>query len=146
MSVKRFPPAVFVLLVLLLAACGPGGEATDTGGLVIRLAAAPEGYTGSYLTVDVTDAAGEPVTDAAVSLEGNMNHAGMVPVLTEAVLDEADGATDGRYQVPFSFTMMGDWIVTVKVERSDGTTATQNIDVTANEANVTIESQGIDHE
>lgn len=140
MNAKRFPQAALILLVLvLLAACGPADDAADTGGLVIDLEAAPEGYTGAYLTVAVADAAGEPVTDATVSLEGNMNHAGMVPVLTEAVLDEADGAMDGRYQVPFAFTMMGDWIVTIKVERPDGTTATQNIDVTANEAAVTIE-------
>lgn len=135
-------PALATMLViaaLLLAACGPTGETGSNAGLAIDLEAAPEGYTGSYLTVTLADAEGVPVTDAAVSLEGNMNHAGMVPVLTEAILDEADGAVDGRYRVPFAFTMMGDWIITVKAELSDGTAATQNIDVRANEAEVTIE-------
>ena len=131
--------ALVVITLLALSACGQSDETGADVGLSIGLEAAPEGYSGSYLTVTVADADGAPVTDATVSLEGNMNHAGMVPVLTEAVLDEADGAADGRYQVPFAFTMLGDWIVTAKVELPDGTTASENIDVTATEANVTIE-------
>jgi hypothetical protein len=64
-----------------------------------------------------------------VSLEGNMTHAGMVPVLTESVWDGADGSEDGVYHIPFEFSMLGDWIISVKIENRDGDRFTQDIDV-----------------
>lgn len=87
-----------------------------------------------YLKVNVIDAAGAPVTDAQVSLEGNMNHAGMAPVVSDPVFDDADGAADGVYQVPFEFTMLGDWIITVSVETADGKAAGAEVDVSVREA------------
>ncbi len=67
-----------------------------------------------------------------------MNHAGMTPVLAEPTTDEADGNVDGVYHVPFAFTMRGDWIVTVSVVLADGTTFTQDFDlsVTADKVDV----------
>jgi hypothetical protein len=120
--------AILCLVSLLFVGCG-GRTVDDTAGLQITLIPAPEGFAGAYLTAQIADATGAPVTDASVKLEGNMNHAGMAPVFSEAVIDDADGAVDGSYRVPFAFTMLGDWIITVSVERPDGTKATQNIDV-----------------
>lgn len=87
-----------------------------------------------YLRVSVTDAAGAPVTDAQVSVEGNMNHAGMVPVISDPVADDADGAADGVYQAPFEFTMWGDWIITVSAATADGKTASVDVNVSVSEA------------
>jgi copper(I)-binding protein len=83
------------------------------------------------LVVILTDAAGTPLTDATVALEGNMNHAGMIPVLANPVADDADGSADGRYHLPFTFTMLGDWIVTVNVTRADGSSFSRNLEVRA---------------
>ncbi|MEZ4709933.1 MAG: copper chaperone PCu(A)C [Caldilineaceae bacterium] len=90
--------------------------------------AAPAG--GGQLSVEVADASGAPMTDATVSLEGNMNHAGMAPVMAEGVTDDADGAADGVYHLPFEFSMNGDWIMTVSVKLADGATETHDIDAT----------------
>jgi len=67
-----------------------------------------------------------------------MSHAGMVPVEVAAVTDNADGTVDGRYRLPFVFSMLGDWIMTVTVTLADGTTVTQDIDATVGEAGVTV--------
>lgn len=125
-----------LILALGLAACGPGDTApADQPDITVTLAPAPEGPTGDYLSVTLADGDGAAITDATVGLEGNMNHAGMAPVLGNPVADDADGSTDGVYAVPFAFTMRGDWIVTVSVNLADGTTFTQDIDlsVTADE-------------
>lgn len=96
----------------------------------MTLVPAPEGAAGEHLTVVLTDEENQPITDASVSLEGNMNHAGMAPVFTDEVHDADDGAADGRYRAPFRFTMLGDWIVTVSVQLADGTTAQQDVALT----------------
>ena len=125
-------------LVLALAACGRSQDAVDAAGLQVTLI--PDGsYPGETLVVAVRDKAGQPVTDATVSVEGNMNHAGMTPVLTSSVLDGADGEEDGRYTLPFQFTMLGDWIVTVKITPRDGNTLSTDIDLRAAADVVTVE-------
>lgn len=96
------------------------------------------GENGESVTIQLTDAEGDPITDAMVSLEGNMNHAGMVPVVTDSVADDADGAADGAYLVPFGFTMNGDWIITVNAELADGSTETQDVNVTVTEEGVEV--------
>jgi copper(I)-binding protein len=83
------------------------------------------------LVVILTGVDGSPITDATVALEGNMNHAGMIPVLADPIADAADGTADGRYHLPFTFTMLGDWIITVTVTQADGTTFSRNLDVRA---------------
>ena len=106
---------LLMLTLLILSACG--GRATPASDLRIELrTGAGSVHTGATtLTVQVTDAAGRPVEDAAVSVEGNMIHAGMVPVFTAAT-----GGQDGLYTAPFTWTMSGDWVVTVKVTLPDG--------------------------
>jgi hypothetical protein len=76
------------------------------------------------LTVTVRDRAGEPVSNATLHLEGHMSHAGMAPVL-------ADGAqrTPGVYEVPFSFTMQGDWVLLISATLPDGRRTERRIDV-----------------
>ena len=102
------------LTLLALNACG--GRATPASDLRIELRTAENIHTGAAtLTIHVTNAAGQPVEDAAVTVEGNMTHAGMTPVLANG-----QGGPDGLYSVPFNWTMAGDWVVTVKVTLPDG--------------------------
>jgi copper(I)-binding protein len=81
------------------------------------------------LVVVLTDASGAPITDATVAVEGNMNHAGMIPVLADPTADDADGNADGRYHLPFTFTMLGDWIITVTVTQADGSNFSRNLEI-----------------
>jgi copper(I)-binding protein len=126
----------------LLAACAaaPGGPTSD---LQIEVVAAPGGAKTQALSVTVSDADGAPVTDAQVSLEGNMNHAGMAPVLVAPVSDDADGTADGLYVLPFEFTMLGDWIMTVTVEWA-GTKSSRELPLAVSAAGVKAGDQPID--
>lgn len=122
--------ALALVAFSLLAACGAGNQAGVNPAVQIALIPAPEGKDGEYLTVALLDVESQPITDAGVGLEGNMSHAGMVPVISDTVHDADDGVADGRYQVPFRFTMLGDWIMTVSVQLADGTAARQDINLT----------------
>ncbi len=123
---------VLILIALLLAACqrpaSSSGE--DNADVQISLQPAPEEEA---MIVMLANADGTPITDAIVALEGNMNHAGMIPVLAEEVTDDADGSVDGHYRLPFTFTMLGDWIITVDVTLADGSSFSRNLDVRASE-------------
>ena len=54
-----------------------------------------------------------------------MTHAGMVPVFAQTT-----GGKNGRYVVPFEWTMGGDWTVTVDVSLEDGRTISREFPVT----------------
>ena len=127
---RSFLLVSLILMLTFFAGCGADNEPAPGADLQISLIPAPGGLAGDYLQVQLADAAGVPITDAQVALEGNMTHAGMVPVIVSAVTDAADGSGDGIYQLPFQFTMLGDWIITVAVTLADGTTVTRDIDVT----------------
>lgn len=145
---KKFLLSILLtIILLLLAGCGGdhdhtdhgddhGGSGHDNTSENINIMLEPSGYPGESLSVMLTDRDGNPVTDANVSVEGNMNHAGMAPVISEPVEDGADGAEDGRYEVPFAFNMSGDWIITVSAEMADGTVEMQDIMLNANEDGV----------
>lgn len=81
----------------------------------------------------VTDTeSGEPVSDAYLSVKGDMAHTGMVPVLSSAKT-----GTDGKYTVPFEWTMGGDWILTVSVLLPDGSLVERNFNLVVDGDNVT---------
>lgn len=77
------------------------------------------------VTVKLTDADGRPIRGADVRVEGDMSHAGMVPVVVEAV-----PAGDGVYKTGnFKFTMGGDWILIVTAKLPDGTELKKQVKV-----------------
>ncbi len=127
-----------LFLMVSLGACNRTNDNAAAAGLYVTLLPAAEGIQGEHLIVKIVDDEGLPVTDVTVSLEGNMTHAGMVPVLTESVWDGADGSEDGVYRIPFQFSMLGDWIISVKIEDRDGESFSQEIDVVATSSSVTI--------
>lgn len=115
------------LLVLLAVVGGCRGD-VDAGDpdVAVRLGISPTpplvGPT--RVLVEVRDG-DRPAVDAAVALEGSMNHAGMVPVLDSAV-----ALDPGQYVVPdFDFTMSGDWTVEVRVRLADGRTLARRFPV-----------------
>ncbi len=130
---SRLSPSAFCRLLLLLAAvmfvgaCQRQSRQPSTGDIRIELdtplfspAVGP-----THLRVRLLDRAGNPVDNAVVHARGDMTHAGMVPVFTEAT-----GAQDGRYMLPVEWTMSGDWIVTVDAELPDGRSASRQFELT----------------
>ena len=131
---------MLILLVCtgLIAACGRQAS-TDDSGIQVTLLPSPAGQAGEFVTIRLSDATGQPVTDASVGLEGNMNHAGMAPVFTDSRLDSADGSSDGLYTIPFQFDMLGDWIVTVLITNADGATVRRDISVNVSTEGISVE-------
>jgi hypothetical protein len=60
------------------------------------------------LTITLRRPSGEALAGAAVRLEGHMTHPGMAPVVADAT-----ERTPGVYDLPFEFTMQGDWVLLV---------------------------------
>jgi hypothetical protein len=76
------------------------------------------------VTVNLHDAQARPIEKARVELEGNMSHAGMVPVFGQAT-----EVAPGRYEATLEFTMGGDWFILVRADLPDGRSLERRIDV-----------------
>ena len=122
-----FPILIIIILTGFLSACGRiQANQQKLADINIELSVEPTqpAVGPAQLVVIVTDAAGRPINNANLQVEGNMTHAGMVPVLAQATAGE-----NGRYTVPFEWTMGGDWIVTVTATLPDGSTAEEQFDL-----------------
>lgn len=69
----------------------------------------------SQLLIALTDADGEPITDAALNVTGQMLHEGMLPMRGRASAAQDDGV----YRVPMVWSMPGDYVVTVVAQNAD---------------------------
>lgn len=145
-SMRRLACLMALLLAVgVLTACAAGAPADTAvdapvtaanGADTLSMALLPpEEQHGGSLAVRVVDGDGAPVTDASVRLEGDMNHAGMIPVISEPVEHEADGI----YRVPFEFTMLGDWIISVFVTTADGVEHETQIELGVREEGLVLE-------
>ncbi len=111
-----------LLVPLALAGCTQGGTG-NAGSTQVTLTTTPAqpAVGPAQVTVTLKDASGNPIDNAQVAVEGDMTHAGMVPVQANAV-----GEGSGQYVIKdFSFTMGGDWVLTVSATLPDGTKAQQ---------------------
>jgi hypothetical protein len=128
MKLNHFRLVMIGLLVLLmgLVGCRESAKKSKTAADVdIQFSVDPAPAVGeSSIVVTLADKDGNLINDAKVAVRGDMNHAGMVPVLAET-----DKSEDGQYTIPFEWTMGGDWIVTVTVTLADGSTAEKPFDV-----------------
>lgn len=100
--------------------CSRGDDEDDGGAgdiqVEMRVTPDPPEVGPAVIEVALRDGDGEPINGAELEIEGNMNHAGMQPVIVEA-----GGEQDGRYTSDgFEFTMGGDWIITVRGTLPDG--------------------------
>jgi hypothetical protein len=84
--------------------------------LSVAISPTPPPVGQSRLIISLADSAGAPVKGAFIVVEGNMSHAGMVPVEDTALAEEP-----GRYGISdFSFTMAGDWVLDLQATLPDG--------------------------
>lgn len=122
----RFIPLLLLIPLILVGCRESQQESTDTADLLIDIAYEPDPPSAGEATllVFVTDADGSAVDDATVEVLGDMTHAGMMPELREI-----EGGEDGLYRVPFTWTMGGDWILTVTATLPDGASAEREFEV-----------------
>ncbi len=118
------------LLLVLVALSSPllacrQGAATDTG-YRVEISVSPErpSVGPADITVRLSDGSGAAVKGATVEVEGNMSHAGMVPVLADA-----REVAPGRYEADLRFTMAGDWVILVRAALPDGRSLERSFDV-----------------
>lgn len=120
---------MFLLVALavgtMLAGCRKGAEA-QTDILIAHEIAPQPPVVGVPATVSlkVTDEAGRNVAGAKVRIEGNMSHAGMAPLFTEAV-----EVAPGHYQAHLAFNMSGDWVLLLDLTLPDGRKLQRQLEV-----------------
>lgn len=123
----RLTTFLLTLAVFVLAGCRQPENAQTNAEINIELRVEDDQlFVGeARLIATVSDSSGSPINDAKVSLRGDMNHAGMAPVIRDV-----DQGQNGEYAVPFEWTMGGDWFVEVTVTLSGGETAQKRFDFT----------------
>lgn len=121
--------AALILCALLFSAALTGcrqqpaaSPAPESAAVTIAVSVEPNppAVGAAALIVTLTGPQGQAVSGAQISARGDMAHPGMSPVLAEAECDSG-----GRCEIPFEWTMGGDWIVEITVTLPDGTTAQQ---------------------
>jgi hypothetical protein len=118
---------ISILVAFAVMGCAQQSQsapaATD---IHIELAVEPElpAVGDSTLLVTLTESGGASVSGATVTVEGNMDHAGMEPFRGQSSED-----TDGVYRVPFRWTMGGGWLLTVTAALPDGGQATETFEI-----------------
>ncbi len=123
---RRAVVAVLGVCCLLLAACTRGSRDLPEVALDLVVDPWPPRIGPATVSVTLADSAGQPISGARIELEGNMHHAGMVPVLAQA-----SQVSPGRYQAVLEFTMGGDWFILVRAELPDGRSLERSVDVPA---------------
>ena len=117
-----FPGVLFLILGASLTGCQDSGEAEQD--VEISWQIEPEIPRVGTTTINITlrDSSETLVEGASISLEGNMSHPGMQPVLSTA-----DEVEPGRYAAPFEFTMAGDWFIIIRATLPDSSLVEQQI-------------------
>lgn len=110
-------PLQFILrfaILLIVAACRQQTFSAEDIQLHVAVSERRVGET--TLTVKITDSAGNLIENPGrLSLRGDMNHAGMAPVLAEAA-----ESVNGIFAVPFEWTMGGSWILEASLTLENG--------------------------
>ena len=112
--VKRNLLVAVCVWLALLQGCRNQADTSSDLTLAHEVSPQPPRVGRVTITLRLADMAGAPVTGAVVKLEGNMSHAGMVPVFGEAKETEP-----GRYRSTLELSMAGDWVVLVGVTLPD---------------------------
>jgi hypothetical protein len=117
----------FALFGLVIGGCARVSQqeqTTDDVDMSLVVMPDPPEVGAAMLVVTLTDAEGNPIDGASLDVKGDMNHAGMEPVLADV-----EGGEGGTYEVPFEWTMGGDWVVTVTATLPDERIVSRTFDL-----------------
>ena len=94
MNHKFYTFLITILAVVALVGCGPQVQTGAEAGINIELEAmgGDQAVGETMLMVKLTDTSGSPINDATLNVQGDMTHAGMVPVIRDI-----EGGEDGVY-------------------------------------------------
>jgi hypothetical protein len=113
----------FAALTIALAACAPSPDATANVEMTCKVSPMPARVGPAIVDLELKEK-GQPLTGAKLRVEGDMNHAGMVP--SQGSVHESGG---GLYRAELELTMRGDWIIVVDADLADGRTLERTFDV-----------------
>lgn len=116
---------LFLLTLFLLVGCRQSQQATEPDPYTITVQPLTLAVGPTHVAVTVLGETGRPVDNLALTLRGDMTHAGMQPVIANATNSQG-----GVYTVPFEWTMVGDWVLTVTFTTADGQTITRQFPYT----------------
>ncbi|HRE49165.1 MAG TPA: FixH family protein [Aggregatilineales bacterium] len=124
---QRVRCIILFLFYLFIAGCRTSAQPTPTPSVDLRITLHPSALTVGKvdMVVTVTDAGGLPLAEGSVTITGDMSHAGMAKEI-----GFLSGGIKGVYNVPFEWTMGGDWFVDVVVKLPDGRTASERFTFT----------------
>ncbi len=104
----------FALLLTLGTACRQ--QRLSDANIRLELSVSDRLVGETVLLVKVTDADGSPIENpGAISIRGDMSHAGMVPVFSAA-----SESVNGVFTLPFEWTMSGSWILETSLTLDNG--------------------------
>ena len=121
--IVRKKSLILLYVTLLAFACQKTAKPPDVA-LQYEIVPQPPRVGAATIDLKLTDKNGAAVGGARVDLEGNMSHAGMAPVSSEAKEVET-----GKYRGTLQLTMAGDWIVLVHITLADGQKVERQIEV-----------------
>ncbi len=108
-----------VLLIIMVVVAGCRQQQLNSTDVQLELTASELRVGETSLVVRVTDRDGKAISaPGSLSVRGDMDHAGMVPVLAKA-----ESAVDGVFSLPFEWTMGGAWIVEARLTLPNGDVA-----------------------
>ena len=119
MSGTRRRLGIILCCIVFLVSCRQ--QQPTASDIRLSLSVSDEVVGETTLVVAVSDEKGKPIANpGTLRVRGDMNHAGMAPVLAES-----GSASDGEFSLPFEWTMSGSWIVEASLTLPDGTVATE---------------------
>ena len=109
------------LLVFISLLAGCRQQPLSSADVQMEMSVSDRRVGETTLLLQVSDRDGKAVSDPGrLSVRGDMDHAGMAPVLAEA-----ESAADGVFSLPFEWTMGGGWIVEATLTLPNGEIAAE---------------------
>ena len=122
MHMTRHLP-IIILLILLTTACRQ--QQISSSDITLDLTVSDMLVGDTTLLITVLDTDGNVIQNPGkLSLRGDMDHAGMVPVFAES-----ETSIDGVFTLPFEWTMAGGWIVEASLNLDSGAVVTQSFNL-----------------
>lgn len=116
--------ALLICAGLLVAGCDRVETAAIDAAVDLQIKPDPPRVGEATVALTLTGPTGKPLEGAELTVEGNMNHAGMTPVFADLTETEP-----GHYEGTLEFTMAGDWFLLVTGTLPDGRRVHEKIDV-----------------
>ena len=115
MFLERKSVIALCVCIVIAQACRRQSESLPDLTLTHEVSPQPPRVGPLTITLRLADASGKPATGVRIKLEGNMSHAGMTPVFSDARETEP-----GRYSSTMELSMAGDWFFIVHMSLPDG--------------------------